>query len=366
MKICGIICELNPAHNGHKFLIEEVKRKTNCDLVIAIMSGNFVQRGEPAIFDYQTRAQMAINVGFDAVIYLPTVYTLNSAENFARQTLFVASQFNLDYLAFGANSNEEILYKINDLKQNVDFNNLIKNNLSKGFSFSNSFSKAVYENLHTNITANDILALEYLSVIKDKKYSFTPIIINRNNEISATKIRKLILTKQFDKLSNMIDENNLNLIKKSKVNNYNKFNMVIYSNIISSTKETLVNIKDMREGIENKIYNANSNTLYGLNKQVKSKRYNQKYLNRLYLNILFGITKDSNVMLPYLKIVAVKNKTVLNNLKCKLPLITTLKNKNILNENSIYDYDILSSKIYNSVNKINSNTFPYQKIIIHN
>ena len=366
MKICGIICELNPAHNGHKFLIDEVKRKTNCDLVIAIMSGNFVQRGEPAIFDYQTRAQMAINTGFDAVVYLPTVYTLSSAENFAKYSLFVASKFNIDYLAFGANSSEETLIQITNLKQDIEFNKLLKTYLTQGISFSKAFSNAVYEKLHLNLTANDILALEYLSTIYENNYTFKPIIINRNNDISATNIRKLILTKQFDKLTNMVDEKNLYLIKNAKVNNYNKFNMVIYSNIISKTKESLTNIKDMREGIENKIYSANANTLNKLNQQIKSKRYNQKYLNRLYLNILFNITKDFNDSLPYLKIVAVKNKNVLNCLTCKLPLITTLKNKDILNKNSVYDYDSLSSKIYNSVNKINSNAFPYQKIIIHN
>ncbi len=83
MKVCGVVAEFNPFHNGHAYFIDMTKKLTNCDTILAVMSGNFIQRGLPALFDKWTRAKMAIENGIDLVIELPTLYATASAEYFA-------------------------------------------------------------------------------------------------------------------------------------------------------------------------------------------------------------------------------------------------------------------------------------------
>ncbi|MBQ9313797.1 MAG: nucleotidyltransferase family protein [Clostridia bacterium] len=83
MKICGIVAEYNPFHNGHKYQIEKIKENTNADAIVAVMSGNFIQRGQPALFDKWTRTKMALLNGVDLIIELPTYYAVSSAEYFA-------------------------------------------------------------------------------------------------------------------------------------------------------------------------------------------------------------------------------------------------------------------------------------------
>ena len=199
MKICGIICELNPAHNGHEELLKKVKEKTQCDIFIAIMSPNYVQRGEPAIYDYKIRAQMAINIGFDAVIYMPTSYTINSANKFAEYGVKIADQLNVDFLAFGTNLTIDELIDIKQQTTSKMFIDLLKSYLSNGLSYSNAFSKALYSISNKKLKANDILALEYLSAIDKIDSRMKPIAIIRDNNFSSTELRKLLLKNELKK-----------------------------------------------------------------------------------------------------------------------------------------------------------------------
>ena len=103
MKTIGIICELNPLHNGHKYLIDTCKEKLSADRVILIMSGDFVQRGAPSIIDKYTRAKTAILSGGDVVIELPIYYSLGSAEYFAMGAVSLLNSLGVvDYLCFGS------------------------------------------------------------------------------------------------------------------------------------------------------------------------------------------------------------------------------------------------------------------------
>ena len=95
MKICAIIAEYNPFHNGHKYQIEKAKETTGCDSVLVLMSGNFVQRGCPAIYNKWDRAQTAIENGSDIVLELPVIYASSSAEYFATRSYFTSKQIKL-------------------------------------------------------------------------------------------------------------------------------------------------------------------------------------------------------------------------------------------------------------------------------
>lgn len=364
MKICGIICELNPAHNGHEYLISKVKKELNCDYVFAIMSGNFVQRGEPAIFDYRTRAKMAINIGFDAVFYLPTIYTMNSADDFAKFGVKIANFLNIDYLAFGSLLDIETLNHITASLEVQEFSQLLKDNLSSGVSYAKAFGDAVKTICNIELTANDILALQYMNALKNTKSNITPVTYKRLKDVSATNLRQLILNKNYDEISKLVNHKNYEIILNTSPFDYPTFRHFEFYNIINKSAKELQKIKSMSEGIENKIYNSKFHDLDELNVILKSKRYSQTYLNRLYFNIAFSIT-NIDQELPYLKVVAVKDETTLKHIESKISLITNLKNKSLLNNESIYSLDTICDRVYNTIAKIDDFNFPFHKIIIH-
>ena len=139
MKVCGIIAEYNPFHNGHAYHIEKTKEVTGCDAIVAVMSGNFVQRGAPALFDKWTRTEMALKSGIDLVIELPTVYALSSAENFADGAVKILNSLGVvDFISFGSEIGEitplldvaNILYK-----EPKEFSSLITTQLRSGLSY---------------------------------------------------------------------------------------------------------------------------------------------------------------------------------------------------------------------------------------
>ena len=107
MKVCGIIAEYNPFHNGHAYHIEKTKEQTNCDAIVAVMSGNFVQRGAPALFDKWTRTEMALKNGVDLVVELPVYYATSSAEYFAQGSIGLLDSLGIvDDLSFGAKTKD--------------------------------------------------------------------------------------------------------------------------------------------------------------------------------------------------------------------------------------------------------------------
>lgn len=144
MNICGIICELNPAHNGHKYIFDEAKRLTGAEYTIAIMSGDYVQRGEPALLDKHVRTRMALSLGADACIELPTIMATGSAQYFARGAVAIANLLGINYLVFGS--------ECGDLDR-----------LS-----SEEFT-----------SPNDVLASEYIKAIKYLGSDITPVAVSR-------------------------------------------------------------------------------------------------------------------------------------------------------------------------------------------
>ena len=152
MNITGIITEYNPFHNGHKFHLEEAKKQTNCDGVICIMSGNFVQRGGPAIVDKWQRTEMALNNGVDLIIELPTFYAVSSAEFFAKGAVSILNSLGVvDNIFFGSECGDsKKLLEIAKVlvSEDSDFQNLLKRNLSLGLTFAKSREKSLIEYLN--------------------------------------------------------------------------------------------------------------------------------------------------------------------------------------------------------------------------
>ena len=160
MKVCGLIVEYNPLHNGHLYHLQKAKELTDADIVIAVMSGNFVQRGEFALIDKWIRAKAAIKAGIDIVLELPFVFTVQSATQFGKNAIDILAKAKCNYLVFGSETNNlEELKEIASMSFNIDnFKEIIK----KGFSYP-----ATYGFLADSYGPNDILAISYLKALQN-------------------------------------------------------------------------------------------------------------------------------------------------------------------------------------------------------
>ena len=179
MNVCGIVAEYNPFHNGHKYHIEETKRITGCDAVVVIMSGNFIQRGVPALFDKWTRTKMALESGADLVIELPLYYSISSAEYFAQGSISLLDGLNIvKYVSFGSNTTDlDALKRIANVLylEPENYKKLLESELKRGTSFpiarSNAlknFLKKEYDAKYISeilLDSNNILAIEYLKAL---------------------------------------------------------------------------------------------------------------------------------------------------------------------------------------------------------
>ena len=170
MNFCGVICEFNPFHNGHNYLISEAKKLTNAEIV-CLMSGNFVQRGIPAICSKYERAKIAIECGANAVLELPTVFACSNAENFATGAIKIFKALGIKQIAFGIeNTDIEILKKIAKLKHenSVRFQTAFKNEIQNGINYNTALKRSIANTLQDDgiidilNKPNNVLAVEYL------------------------------------------------------------------------------------------------------------------------------------------------------------------------------------------------------------
>lgn len=358
MNFTAIICEINPLTMGHKKLIEEAKKLTN-NPIICIMSGNFVQRGEPAILDKYTRAKLAIKAGADIVIELPTIFALSSAPDFAFGAIkFLNSIKNIEYLCFGSECGDiNTLYKLLDEKISTP-NNTAKLLIDSGASIATAQCSL----LGDYAKPNNILGIEYLKAIKQTNSHIRPLTIKRednynDNNIkytaSATALRKLISEENFNELSKVAPQ--LSDIKPSKYSNLITFYKLLEFSIKTSNAVDLATINGVSEGIENRILKAYTQSLDPI-KTITTKRYPEGKVKRILCCSLLKITKElvynaKNADCTYLKVLAVKNKKILSFLPHD-KLVIKKEDYNKLNDNqlNVIKIDLLASRIYSCIN----------------
>ena len=182
MKICGIAAEYNPFHTGHQYQIEEVRRRTDCDLILAVMSGDFVQRGEPAVADKITRAVCAVKNGVDAVIALPYIYSTQSASWFAHGAMSLLKLAGADCVSFGSEcGNLENLLEIAETPVNPDH---LHESMDTGMSFPKAYSL-----LTTDMRPNDILAVSYLKELEGS--GIQPVLIQRSSSYNDPQLHEV-------------------------------------------------------------------------------------------------------------------------------------------------------------------------------
>lgn len=273
----GIICEFNPFHAGHKYLIDKVKSRSGNN-VVCIMSGNYVQRGDFAVYDKFIRAKDALNGGANLVIELPPEQALLSAEGFARSAVRLAESLGiLDELAFGAeNDSIDELKRTAEMLNRAETQEKIKAEMKSGLSYPAARQKALGSEILE--TPNNILACEYIKETKLNCFAVKRIGKGHDSddeEYSATQIRKTLST-----------EDTANIINCEKAFLYRLRTM---------SKEDFARIADVSEGLENRLYEAagRATSFEDFIFLAKSKRYTLSRIRRIAIRAYLGIEGKS-------------------------------------------------------------------------
>lgn len=387
-RVLGIIAEYNPFHNGHLYHIAKSKQETSAEYVIAVISGNFVQRGNTSIINKWKKAKMALLNGVDLVIELPTIYSISSAENFAEGAIKIFNSLGIvDTISFGMEANDiatlnniaNVLY--NEPKEYIT---ILSHELKKGNSFPKARENALLMYLndikrYANVMAgsNNILGIEYLKAMRRTKSTITPIGIKREKVLyndkyivdefaSATAIRKMLMTKQLNDISKVMPRSSYLLLgeelkKGHYVVDLSRFEKEILYTLRKMSIENISKLPDVSEGLENSIKNAadSCNTLEELINIVKTKRFTQTRIQRILLYALLDIDKKqmevSRKISPYIRILGFNNKgkeliSEMVNLNPKLNVVTSVKKyiDSVSNKNlkEMLEKDILATNIY--------------------
>ena len=361
MNVLGLIVEYNPFHNGHLYHLNSAKKVVSPDYTVAVMSGNFVQRGEPSIINKFSRTEIALNMGVDIVFELPFVYATQSAGTFANGSIGVLERTNVvTDIVFGSESSD-----INNLKkistvltnQKKEYTSLLKEYLKEGLSFPNARKKALKKFFNNDTTiekivekSNDILGIEYLNNLNYYNSNIIPHTIQRHgsdyndsefkgNLSSATAIRKLILENKINEIVDSVPKKTLEVLKNEiKKGNgpitLEKMREIILYKLRLLERKDLADILDVKEGLDKRFieYSKRSKDINDLLKKVKSKRFTYTRIKRSMLNILFDLKeheykKYAEYGPQYLRVLGFtkKGQKLLNIIKkkSKYPIITT-------------------------------------------
>ena len=388
MNITGIITEYNPFHNGHKFHLEESKKQTKSDGTICIMSGNFVQRGGPAIIDKWKRTEMALNNGVDLIIELPTFYAVSSAEFFAKGAVSILNSLNIvNNLFFGSEIGDaKALSEIAKVLVSEDkrFQNILKENLSLGLTFAKAREKSLIEYLNSSeinniiTSSNNILGIEYIKAILKLNSSINPVALKREGSnyndkslsqtfSSATSIREVLKnTSNIEDLKNIIPLESYEVFSKLQEQDYRftfeeeMFKYIKYK--IQTNCVNFNNLYEVTEGLDNKIIKeiSSSNSLHEFILKIKSKRYTYSKISRILTHIYLGLDNDdfkdiANENNLYVRVLGF-NKTgreILSLIKANssIPLITKVPR---FTNNPLLKFDLQATACYSLLNdKVN-------------
>lgn len=380
LNAAGIVVEYNPFHNGHAYHLKKTKEITGADVVIAVMSGNFLQRGEPAFVSKWVRTKMALKAGVDIVLELPYSFAVQKADTFAFGSVSILKEIGCQSICFGSEGGQiEDFYRTYDfLKTNhQQFNERIHHQMQKGVNYptavSNAFLALDHEDNYIDLSKpNNILGFHYVKTIKDQNFPMKAFTIQRSqadyhdehfhNEsiASATSIRKALFSNNNDitAISQFVPTTTYELIHSYK-KEYGQFHHwenywpYLKYKIIHSSMDDLRKIYDVNEGLENRIYSSalEADSFHQFMEKLKTKRYTWTKLQRMCVHILTNTTKEEmeeTIKRPtYLRLLGMTNvgRKYLNKNKksFSLPVISTLSaSKNVPS----IQLDVKVSRIY--------------------
>ena len=330
MKIVGIVAEYNPFHKGHAYQIHKVREIYGEDTaVVCVMSGDFVQRGEPAIFSKYARAEAAVRCGADLVLELPVHISVGSAERFARGAVEILGKMGVvDILAFGSETGEvEPLFQTAHALLTEEFQECVRGHLQTGCSYPVARSAALRDLMNgsdATTVPNDNLGVEYIKAIIDMDYAMTPVAIQRVGAMhdeqfdgemkSGSEIRKLIR----DGVS--YEE----YVPKAAYDIYQRETEAMRGPVSPAVLETAIlsrlrmlplsafaKLPDAAEGLERRLFTAcrNESSLEGIYDTAKSKRYTHARIRRMTMGAALGIERaDYGIPCEYARVLALNSR----------------------------------------------------------
>jgi predicted nucleotidyltransferase len=364
MKTVGIIVEYNPLHNGHAYHLQEAKWQTGADAAVAIMSGHFLQRGEPAIVNKWARTEMALRAGADLVLELPFVFAARNAELFAYGAVATLHATGVvDTLCFGSESGTiDWMVKLARCltEEPESFKDKIRQSLDTGISYPKAYGIAVNEfaATHAGLSSsvnvsepNNILGLQYCVALERLKSPIEPATIQRTKAgyhqshitdsriASATALRKLIFDEDLMAIKPYVPLGTYEILQREAAEgrfpvSWDLFFPYLQSMIIACPPEELQLILEMGEGLENRIAKTmpHASDFHNLMELLKTKRYTWNRLQRVLLYTLFRLTRDKIAQAgsdpAYIRVLGFtdKGRSLLRKMKEKssLPVITRI------------------------------------------
>jgi len=380
MKSVGVIVEYNPLHNGHVYHLSQSKQSTNADVVIAVMSGQFLQRGEPAVVPKHVRAKLALQAGADLVIELPYSYSTQHATLFAKGAISILDSLHCDTVCFGSEEGKiETFYELIEQKKQLtsSINTSIRSLLDKGMSYPSAYSTALQTNLETSkldvSLPNNILGIHYLESIehfssKMQGTTIKRIAANYHDEeashqsiASATAIRK-ILNQEDNSISNFVPTYTKNAIEtyineNEILHSWNDYLPFLKYRLMTTKLEDLSLIYEAVEGLERRVVDAilKCSSFEDLMTSIKTKRYTWTRIQRLLTHLLTNTSKEEMKAIletdrvPYIRLLGMsqKGKAYLNVNKkqIELPIYTTINQEN----QNVLSTDLKATHAYASI-----------------
>ncbi len=360
MKICATIAEFNPFHNGHGYLINAFKH--DYDGTVAIMSGNFVQRGAPAIYNKFSRAKAAIAGGVDLVIELPVIYALSSAETFAAGAVKTLNAANcIDTIFFGSEDGKiENLSSIARIgaEEPDDFKALLQKKLSEGLSYPKAIGE-IYKSYGFDeevvSSPNNILGIEYIKALIKTNSNITPATLKRfgashdsfiasHSIASASHIRSLVEKGSFT------DNFMPSFPYPSPVFDKNFSSIILYA-LKSATYEDFIRIPDCSPQLASRFVSASKGTnVADIITEIKSKNFTESRIRRILWNLVIKNTLSPNLNPTYIRVLA-QNKRgseIIAHMKKTAHLPVVQKSVELKNH-EIFSVEERATNIYNII-----------------
>lgn len=364
MKACGVVVEYNPFHNGHAYHVQKAKEVSQADSVIAVMSGNFLQRGEPAIIDKFHRTRAALSSGVDIVLELPYAYAVQNSDYFARGAVQLLHELGASSICFGSEAGTAepfISANLVQKERKKEYEIELKAHLHQGLSFPEASMKA-YEaiglvNQQFDLSQpNNILGMGYVNTILEQDLPMDIHTIKRlNNEFhdpditgeiaSATSIRKEIIehqnvTSQARVALPAITAEMLQQYKQttSHWHHWEHYFQLVNYRVQTMTPQELRQIHGVTEGIEYRLKNT-ANQVENMEdwfRKIKTKRYTWTRIQRIFTHLLTNTTKDElapflaeDSKLPYVRVLGIteQGQKYLNHVKkaIKIPVLSSYR-----------------------------------------
>ncbi|MCP1101649.1 putative nucleotidyltransferase [Aequitasia blattaphilus] len=319
MKTVGLITEYNPFHKGHLYHIQKAKEVTGADEVVVIMSGDFVQRGAPALMPKHLRAQMALKCGASLVLELPLLFATGSAELFAQGAVTILDKLGIvDVLCFGSETgNYSRLEKTARilLDEPKEYRQVLKEKLREGNTFPKSMQYALAacfpeESFGVKqFSSNDILGIEYSKALLSLNSSMKGVAIKREDSnyhdedlspiySSATAIRKLFKEGYPVEIENHIPPELYSIFRDAYNIRYpvflDDFSLLLKTKLLRETKESLISYLDVSTELANRILNKRDSftNFSGFSMLLKTKEMTYSRISRCLIHILLDIKKN--------------------------------------------------------------------------